>query len=114
MDSLDEQPATAVAAVPEKKEESSVSKKYKLVNVVGVGNQLQATLEEVSTGQNRRIAVGKELDGYIVKSISVVLTSDDPADLYLMSKYRKRIERAIVNKLNQNVVGRDKNDNGRN
>lgn len=71
MDSLDEQPATAVAAVPEKKEESSVSKKYKLVNVVGVGNQLQATLEEVSTGQNRRIAVGKELDGYIVKSISL-------------------------------------------
>ena len=71
IDSLDEQPATAVAAVPEKKEESSVSKKYKLVNVVGVGNQLQATLEEVSTGQNRRIAVGKELDGYIVKSISL-------------------------------------------
>ena len=71
MDSLDEQPEVAAAAVPEKKEESSVSKKYKLVNVVGVGNQLQATLEEVSTGQNRRIAVGKELDGYIVKSISL-------------------------------------------
>ena len=71
MDSLDEQQEVAAAAAPEKKEESSVSKKYKLVNVVGVGNQLQATLEEVSTGQNRRIAVGKELDGYIVKSISL-------------------------------------------
>ena len=57
---------------------------------------------------------GKHKGRYIVKSISVVLTSDDPADLYLMSKYRKRIERAIVNKLNQNVVGRDKDDNGRN
>ncbi len=71
MDSLDEQQEVAAAVAPEKKEESSVSKKYKLVNVVGVGNQLQATLEEVSTGQNRRIAVGKELDGYIVKSISL-------------------------------------------
>ena len=63
---------------------------------------------------NRGVYKGKHKGRYIVKSISVVLTSDDPADLYLMSKYRKRIERAIVNKLNQNVVGRDKNDNGRN
>ena len=54
-----------------KKEDGNVSKKYKLVNVVGINNQLQATIEEVSTGQNKRIAVGKELDGYIVKSISL-------------------------------------------
>ncbi len=67
---VDEEPEV-VAKVQEKKEESSVSKKYKLINVVGVDNQLQATIEEVSTGQNRRIAVGKELDGYIVKSISL-------------------------------------------
>ena len=39
--------------------------------MVGVGNQLQATIEEVSSGQNKRISVGKELDGYIVKSISL-------------------------------------------
>ncbi|MBR5355112.1 MAG: hypothetical protein IK122_03220 [Alphaproteobacteria bacterium] len=70
MNTLDEAPAPAVKA-PEKKEETNVSKKYKLVNVVGIGNQLQATLEEISTGQNKRIAVGKELDGYIVKSISL-------------------------------------------
>ena len=50
---------------------------------------------------------------YIVKSISVVLTSDDPTDLMLMSKYRKRIERAIVNELNRGIGGRKKNDNSR-
>nr|MBQ0091282.1 hypothetical protein [Candidatus Enterousia merdequi] len=54
-----------------KKVEANVSKKYKLVNVVGVDNQLQATIEEIATGQNKRIAVGKELDGYVVKSISL-------------------------------------------
>jgi len=70
MNTLDEEPAPAVKT-PEKKEEPNVSKKYKLVNVVGIGNQLQATLEEISTGQNKRIAVGKELDGYVVKSISL-------------------------------------------
>ena len=45
--------------------------KYKLLNVIGVGNQLQATVEEISTGQNKRIAVGKKLDGYTIKSISL-------------------------------------------
>jgi type IV pilus biogenesis protein PilP len=54
-----------------KKQETSVSKKYKLINVVGVDNQLQATIEDIASGQNRRIAVGKELDGYVVKSISL-------------------------------------------
>ena len=42
-----------------------------MINVVGVDNQLQATIEEIATGQNKRISVGKELDGYIVKSISL-------------------------------------------
>lgn len=54
-----------------KREDTEITKKYKLINVVGVDNQLQATLEEISTGQNKRISVGKELDGYIVKSISL-------------------------------------------
>ena len=70
MEAMDEEPAPVVV-VPEKKEETSVSKKYKLINVVGVDNQLQATIEEIATGQNRRIAVGKQLDGYIIKSISL-------------------------------------------
>ncbi len=70
MAALDEEPAP-VAKAPEKKVETDVNKKYKLINVIGMGNQLQATIEDVATGQNRRIAVGKELDGYIVKSISL-------------------------------------------
>ena len=45
--------------------------KYKLINVIGVGNQLHATIQEISTGQNKRIAVGKQLDGYTIKSISL-------------------------------------------
>ena len=56
---------------PVHKEDTEVSRRYKLINVVGIGNQLQATVSELSTGQNKRIAVGKELDGYIVKSISL-------------------------------------------
>ena len=48
-----------------------IAQKYRLVNVVGAGNQLQATVEDLSTGQSKRISVGKKLDGLTVKSISV-------------------------------------------
>lgn len=60
-----------VVAKPVKKEQTAFSKRYKLINVVGVDNQLQATVEELATGQNKRISVGKDLDGYVVKSISL-------------------------------------------
>lgn len=50
---------------------SSLGDKYKLVNIVGMGNQLQATLQETQSGQNKRVSVGKELDGFTVKSISL-------------------------------------------
>ena len=53
-------------------EENPISKKYKLVNVIGAGSQLQATVTDLGTGQNKRIAVGKSLDGYVVKYISLV------------------------------------------
>ncbi len=48
-----------------------IAQKYRLVNVVGAGNQLQATVEDLSTGQSKRISVGKKLDGLTVKTISV-------------------------------------------
>ena len=48
-----------------------ITKRYRLVNVVGAGNQLQATVEDLSTGQTKRISVGKNLDGFEVKTISV-------------------------------------------
>lgn len=48
-----------------------ISKKYRLVNVVGAGKQLSATVQDLMSGQTKRIAVGKELDGLTVKTISV-------------------------------------------
>ena len=48
-----------------------ISEKYKLINVFGVGNQLQATVADLKTGQNKKISVGRSLDGFTVKSISL-------------------------------------------
>lgn len=73
-DMLDEQPEYAAKernVKTQKNEPQNVSAKYRLINVIGVGNQLQATVEEIATGQNKRIAVGRQLDGYTVKSISL-------------------------------------------
>lgn len=69
---LDEEMDEVVAKkTASKKEDGNFSRRYKLINISGVDNQLQATVQEVSTGQNKRIAVGKDLEGYIVKSISL-------------------------------------------
>lgn len=53
------------------KPETDLAKKYKLVNVIGAGNQLQATITDLASGQTKRVGVGKSLDGYTVKSISL-------------------------------------------
>ena len=37
----------------------------------GAGSQLQATVQDLANGQNKKLTVGKELDGYKVKSISL-------------------------------------------
>ena len=71
LDFEDEDYDEPVVKKPVKKEVTAFSKRYKLINVIGVDNQLQATVEELATGQNKRIAVGKDLDGYVVKSISL-------------------------------------------
>lgn len=69
---LDEEMDEVVVKKPApKKEDGNFSRRYKLINISGVDNQLQATVQEISTGQNKRIAVGRDLDGYIVKSISL-------------------------------------------
>lgn len=57
--------------VAAEQEQSDLSQKYKLLNVFGAGAQLQATLQDLVSGQNKRVTVGKTLDGYTVKSISV-------------------------------------------
>ncbi len=58
-------------AQDEEKSTIVFSDKYKLVNVIGAGNQLQATIIDLVSGQKRKIGVGKILDGYTVKSISL-------------------------------------------
>ena len=44
---------------------------YRLLNVVGLGSQLQAKIENLNTGQTKTISVGKDVDGYVVQSISL-------------------------------------------
>ena len=61
----------SVKSEPKQEEENPISKKYKLINVIGAGSQLQATVADLTTGQNKRISVGKVLDGFVVKSISL-------------------------------------------
>ena len=51
--------------------ETKIGEKFKLVNVIGAGSQLQATVADLKTGQNKRVSVGKMLDGWLVKSISL-------------------------------------------
>ncbi len=62
---------TSQSFVAEQPKDMDIEKNYKLLNVFGVGSQLQATVQDLSNGQNKRLSVGKELDGYTVKSISL-------------------------------------------
>lgn len=55
----------------EKTEVKKVTELFKLVNIFGAGNQLQATVADLTTGQNKKISVGRSIDGYTVKSISL-------------------------------------------
>lgn len=49
----------------------SITDKYILREIVGAGNQLFATVESRDTGKQRRLSVGRDLDGYNVRSISL-------------------------------------------
>ncbi|MBQ5700024.1 MAG: hypothetical protein IIV74_01875 [Alphaproteobacteria bacterium] len=63
--------SVSTTSAPETTPEVDITKKYRLVNVIGAGSQLQATVEDLNTGQSKRIGVGKSLDGLTVKSISL-------------------------------------------
>ena len=65
------QTAKKTAVTKEAPKETEIAKMYKLINVFGAGAQLQATVQDLSNGQNKRISVGKNLDGFTVKSISL-------------------------------------------
>ncbi len=64
---------TSVAKVAAEQEtpESNISEKYELIEIIGAGTQLQATLRDLQSGQSKRISVGRDFDGYTVKSISL-------------------------------------------
>ena len=83
--------ARAIQPVEEKKTTTEIEKQYKLINVFGAGSQLQATVQDLSNGQNKKLTVGKKLDGYTVKSISldegvVFVNGDDVQTLNVGSK----------------------------
>jgi type IV pilus biogenesis protein PilP len=61
------------AAAPEPEEPGHVPifQRFALLEIVGVGRQLQATIEDLNTGQKRRVWVGRGIDGYDVLSISL-------------------------------------------
>jgi type IV pilus biogenesis protein PilP len=63
-----------------KSEPSTLGQKYSLIEIVGAGRQLFATVEDSSGGQRKKISVGKSLDGWNVDSVSldegVVLSKD--------------------------------------
>ena len=68
----------------------SFNKMYRLVNVIGAGTQLQATIENLDTGQTKTVSVGRTVDGYTVQSISlddgVVFTNGDDTQMLNISK----------------------------
>ena len=65
------QKTTSTSKAASEEPESKIGEKFKLVNVIGAGSQLQATIADLTTGQNKRISVGKVLDGWTVRSISL-------------------------------------------
>ena len=64
-------PRTTVSNTDDTESKINFGEKYRLINVVGAGAQLQATIEDLDTGQNKTISVGRTVDGYTVKSISL-------------------------------------------
>ncbi|MCL1891981.1 MAG: hypothetical protein FWF97_01645 [Alphaproteobacteria bacterium] len=50
---------------------SPINERYRLIEIVGAGRQLFATVEDVTNGQRRKVSVGKNLDDYRVESVSI-------------------------------------------
>lgn len=64
-------PSSGSMASAPAEETPAIAQNYRLVNVIGAGSQLQATIENLATKQTKRISVGKKLDDFSVKSISL-------------------------------------------
>ncbi|MDR1071306.1 MAG: hypothetical protein LBL21_01530 [Rickettsiales bacterium] len=72
----DDEPAPVKKRAPdadsgERDAAATLADKYSLVEIVGAGNQLVATVENIGNGKQKKISVGKTLDGYAVRSISI-------------------------------------------
>ena len=52
-------------------ESGGIAEAYSLLEIIGAGNQLVATVEHLGSGQQRRLSVGRQLDGWTVRSISI-------------------------------------------
>ncbi|HNY25143.1 MAG TPA: type IV pilus biogenesis protein PilP [Alphaproteobacteria bacterium] len=82
--------APVARAKDDEEKEEAISDMYKLIDIIGIDNQLQATLENLENGQHKKISVGKVLDGYTIKSISlddgVVFQKDDITENLNISK----------------------------
>lgn len=70
--------------------QTEIGNKYRLVDIIGAGNQLQATIEDLNNGQRKKISVGRNIDGYNIKSISldegVVFTKDGETETLNIGK----------------------------
>ncbi|MCL2757721.1 MAG: hypothetical protein FWE64_00160 [Alphaproteobacteria bacterium] len=88
-----EQPvAAARQAEAEETERVPIAQRFRLLEIVGAGRQLQATVEDLSNGQRRRVWVGRGIDGYDIKSVSlddgVVFVKDGVAESLTMASGR--------------------------
>ena len=62
---------TSSGGQSEVEDTSPIQDKYRLIEIVGAGRQLLATVEDNATGQRKKISVGKDLDGYRIDSVSL-------------------------------------------
>ena len=62
---------TSSVGQSEAEDTSPIQEKYRLIEIVGAGRQLLATVEDNATGQRKKISVGKDLDGYRIDSVSL-------------------------------------------
>lgn len=53
------------------KKSEDISSNYKLIDIIGVGSELQAKIEDIRTGGQKKVSVGKIVDGFEIKSISL-------------------------------------------
>ena len=67
----DDARAEKTAAEAPAKQTGDVASGYVLREIIGAGTQLVATVESVADGKQKKLSVGKNLDGWTVRAISL-------------------------------------------